>query len=489
MMNTEQQDDPLPTDNRPEPPGPAAGRQRRAGLTPPRWVWVVVAVTAALAVVSRWFDIAGQRAVANVVTLVCGFVAFVALALWFLLFSGHRFVYRLVALAVGFAALVGLSSVVRVDHVSGDLVPTFRLRWSAPRDQLLDTLAASAAGASADLATPTPEDYPQFLGKNRDLRYDLVTLERNWDKNPPRLLWRQPIGAGWSAFSAVNGYATTLEQRGEQELVTCYEARTGDLVWSHAIHGPPQHDLGWSRTPQHTDDPRGPSLHAGSDGNAALSRGREWGRCGGARIYCSATVLLPGQDELAVGWGRAASPLIVDNLVVVPAGGPKGGPYVSLAAFDKDTGKLVWEAGDRQVSFSSPVLATLAGRRQIVIVNENNVTGHDPGDGHVLWSCDWPGEVRRVPVSRSRPSWMPTASCCPKVMAAAHSCCNSPPARTTSFVSKSCGTMRACSKRSSPTSFSTAVTFTACPTAFWNASTSTRASAAGDGADTVTGRS
>jgi outer membrane protein assembly factor BamB len=99
----------------------------------------------------------------------------------------------------------------------------------------------------------------------------------------------------------------------------------------------------------------------------------------------------PGEDEKGVAWGRAGSPLIVDDLVVVPAGGPADGPKVSLAAFHKENGDLVWEGGSSQVSYSSPVLATLAGTRQIVSVNEATVTGHDPETGKELWAVSWPG--------------------------------------------------------------------------------------------------
>jgi outer membrane protein assembly factor BamB len=65
---------------------------------------------------------------------------------------------------------------------------------------------------------------------------------------------------------------------------------------------------------------------------------------------------------------------------------------VSLAAFQKDTGQLAWEAGDRQVGYSSPVLATLGGVRQVLIVNEDSVSAHDPKDGRILWSHEWPGK-------------------------------------------------------------------------------------------------
>ena len=61
-------------------------------------------------------------------------------------------------------------------------------------------------------------------------------ISRDWTATPPKQLWRQPVGIGWSAFSVVGGRAYTQEQRGPDELVTCYELASGRLLWSHADH-------------------------------------------------------------------------------------------------------------------------------------------------------------------------------------------------------------------------------------------------------------
>jgi outer membrane protein assembly factor BamB len=94
-----------------------------------------------------------------------------------------------------------------------------------------------------------------------------------------------------------------------------------------------------------------------------------------------------------VTWGRAGSPLRVDDLVVVPYGGraESSGNYASLIALDALDGSPRWTGGTTQISYASPVLATLAGVRQILSVNEDDVTGHDPRTGAVLWSHPWPG--------------------------------------------------------------------------------------------------
>ncbi len=102
-------------------------------------------------------------------------------------------------------------------------------------------------------------------------------------------------------------------------------------------------------------------------------------------------VASPEADMAAIAWGRAASPLVVDQMVVVPAGGPIGGPYVSLVAYALDTGQEIWRGGDSQVAYTSPSLLTIGGRRQIVIVNEASISGHDLETGKVLWRQEWPG--------------------------------------------------------------------------------------------------
>jgi outer membrane protein assembly factor BamB len=88
-------------------------------------------------------------------------------------------------------------------------------------------------------------------------------------------------------------------------------------------------------------------------------------------------------------FGKSTSPLICDDLVVV-SGGMADGP--TLFAFHLKDGSSAWRAGTDKASFSSPTLATLAGKRQIVSINASSASGHDPATGATLWNYPWPGQ-------------------------------------------------------------------------------------------------
>jgi outer membrane protein assembly factor BamB len=79
-------------------------------------------------------------------------------------------------------------------------------------------------------------------------------------------------------------------------------------------------------------------------------------------------------------------------LVVVPGGGPTGNNKTTLLAFDRESGELRWQGGNQMISYGSPILATIAGRRQILYVAESMIMGFDPKTGDVLWDHPRPGD-------------------------------------------------------------------------------------------------
>ncbi len=359
-------------------------------LVPPTRVWIVAGVAVLLIICVRLSEFSVDHALVNILTLVLSFVAFCSFAFWFLFGSGYHRAVRFVSLLALVSCIVLFFRLYEVEHVSGELIPVFRLRSSPPRDALLTKSIDSDAAATIDLSTTTERDFPEFLGPRRDGILAEPKLITDWEQHPPRQIWRQPIGAGWSGFVAVNGYAFTLEQRGDEELVTCYEIATGKLLWVHgelARHSTVLGGVGPRSTPTIHDG----LVHTLGATGILLCLDGSSGKVIWRDNLLERYKVPFDQDGLAIAWGRSNSPLIVDDLLVVPVGGPLAGPHVSLAAFQRRTGELVWEAGDRQVSFASPALETLLGIRQIVSVNQDNVTGHEPETGRQLWQIAWPG--------------------------------------------------------------------------------------------------
>jgi outer membrane protein assembly factor BamB len=334
---------------------------------------------------------ATEGALRVILTSAFAFIAIVLVLAWLLVFRSTTVRWRWIA---GVASLLGIAILLlRLEEPTGDMIPRVRFRFSKRPDQLLEKLPEKLAREQVDLTTTSTTDFPRFLGPDGDGRVTSgVQLQTDWVKYPPKLLWRKPIGAGWSAFAIVNGHAVTMEQRDQEELVTCYNLKTGDVEWSTAIIARHENALGG----------------IGPRSTPTIYKGRVYalGATGVLRCVDGATGKVIWSHDLlkehkttaeveantTVFWGRAASPLIVDEMVVVPVGGPDLQNCVSLAAYQPETGDLIWEGGESQVSYCSPQVVTLDGVRQIVIVNESTVAGHDIKTGKELWKFDWPGE-------------------------------------------------------------------------------------------------
>jgi outer membrane protein assembly factor BamB len=89
-----------------------------------------------------------------------------------------------------------------------------------------------------------------------------------------------------------------------------------------------------------------------------------------------------------ITWGTSASPLLVDDLVVVTGGRGSG---AVVFAYRKADGAPAWKAGSGDASYASPILATLAGRRVILSNNAVSLTAHDPATGRLLFEHPWGG--------------------------------------------------------------------------------------------------
>ncbi|MFQ5718608.1 MAG: PQQ-binding-like beta-propeller repeat protein [Acidobacteriota bacterium] len=355
---------------------------------PPLWVRLLLATPLAVILWLQTGDRMGDSGLTTVMTAFVFLIFLLIATVWFVFFSGFSRKFRLLSVVGGVVVIAMVATLFRYDGVTGSMRPVLRFRFGADPD--LTTPLPSLVAGPIDLATTTPFDFPGFLGPRRDGAVENVELARSWGRGEPRAIWRHPIGAGWSGFAVVNGHAVTMEQRGASEVVSAYNVNTGDLEWSHAHPGRFDHPLG-GLGPRST-----PFIHEGLVYALGASG---WLVCldgaTGALVWEKDLLevfgITPEQEFASIQYGRSNSPLVRGDLLIIPAGGNVGGHLASLVAFDARTGESVWEGGHTQISFSSPSMARLAGREQILIVNESTLGGFDPASGQLLWEHPWPG--------------------------------------------------------------------------------------------------
>lgn len=291
---------------------------------------------------------------------------------------------RRTAAFVAILGCVGLFSALRMDSVAGDLSPNMSWRWSPASEATWEGAVVNPAKTASLPTNVESNDWPAFRGPNRDSHAPGITFATDWDTNPPKEIWRHPIGLGFSSFAVVGDYIFTQEQRNDSELVVCYDANTGDEVWINQVD---------ARFNDATGD--GPRATPTFINGKLLTQGA----LGSLQCLDAATGEILWSSDLKKDtgasvpvWGFASSPLIVDDLAIVFAAGPgdKG-----VAAYNINNGELAWCGGAGTHGYSSAHLANFAGTDQVVIISDIGVQSFVPGNGDMLWEYLW--QIRMNP--------------------------------------------------------------------------------------------
>lgn len=345
---------------------------------------------------------------ANLGTGVCGGIALLGLSVWWFRFFSTWGWFRLAPL--GFVLGGALLTIIFLEPigVTGELLPQFRLRFAAPPSLPTSSSAPDSNSHLRWQLTLPSEAFPGFLGPQRNGTISPRAFPLDWQAQPPRMVWKHPLGAGLAGISAGLAIGTgeegegtstrwllyTLEQRDQEEWVSCYDAADGKLVWHHSYPSYHTHILG-DTGPRSTPsiDSSGRVYAQGATGIVSCLDGLT----GELRWQVDLKTLAgitQTTSERYVLWGRAASPLLIEDLVVLPLGGDSASEQGSktLVALEADSGKIRWTSGKHQISYASPVVGTLGGVRQIVSVDEDFASGTAIEDGRVLWTHPWPGK-------------------------------------------------------------------------------------------------
>ena len=215
-------------------------------------------------------------------------------------------------------------------------------------------------------------DWPQILGPQRNGRAEREALLESWPSGGPREIWHREVGHGYAGIAAAGNICILFHRVGDEAVVEQLDAATGERHWKRSF---PTHyvsdiapDDGPRAVPIIDNDQ---IIVFGADGDLhalSLDTGDvRWTR----ELYKEC-------DAPSGYFGAGSSPIVEGELIVLNVGGKSGN---GLVALDRKSGKTAWHKTDELASYSSPVAATIDGKRQIVFVTRLNVVSVDPLTG------------------------------------------------------------------------------------------------------------
>ncbi|MEO7319795.1 MAG: PQQ-binding-like beta-propeller repeat protein [Chthoniobacteraceae bacterium] len=248
--------------------------------------------------------------------------------------------------------------------------------FTARRNPL--TIAALAAFGFCVLQDHACADWLHYRGPTMNG----ISTEKGWSAEfpatGPKQLWKVDLGIGTASVTVSGDRLYSMGNQNGNDVIQCLDTKTGAKVWKH------QYPLDL--------DPN--MFEGGPRSTPTIDGGRVYTVSHQGDLWCldAATGKKIWYKHYQQGfggrrpqWGYAGSPTIDGNVVLLDVGG-KGSSTVAL---DKATGAVVWKAGDDEAGYASPVVASIGGKKTIVIFKASHLVGLDAKGGKELWRTEW----------------------------------------------------------------------------------------------------
>lgn len=262
------------------------------------------------------------------------------------------------------------------------------------RNLILTCVVATTLGGSLNFPGHLhADDWPQWMGPNRDNIWRETGIIRKFPEGGPPVLWRTEIAGGYAGPAVAGGrvfitdYVTSENvkvdnfDRNEfsgEERVHCLDEATGKILWTHRY--PVLYTISY---------PAGPRCTPNVDGDLVYTLGAEGHlfcfRIADGRIIWSRDLKADYKTKAAL-WGYAAHPLIDGDRLLCLAGG--SGSHI--VALDKRTGAEIWKSTTSpEQGYSPPTILEYAGVRQLILYRPDAVSSVNPETGVEYWSVPY----------------------------------------------------------------------------------------------------
>ena len=227
------------------------------------------------------------------------------------------------------------------------------------------TLLIGASGVSA-------QDWPQWRGPNRDAKVTGFKAPAAWPKELKKE-WKVMVGDGVGSPALVGDKVYTFYRQGGDEVVLCLNAADGKEVWKdkYAARAVTGVAAGFKNSEPFT----------GVRSSIAVGEGKvcTFGVAGVVSCLDAANgkVVWRHDTKSQPKFFTSTSPVIVDGLCIVHAG--------ELTAYDLATGESKWKWSDDGPGYGSPIVMTIDGKKQVVILTDKNLVGVTVADGKLAW--------------------------------------------------------------------------------------------------------
>ena len=222
-------------------------------------------------------------------------------------------------------------------------------------------------------------DWNQWRGPNRDGIFPAFKAPATWTANSLTKAWTVAVGEGHSSPVVAGDRVYVFARENDQEVLRCLALSDGKVVWQEG------HAVPYEMNPAARGHGKGPKATPAVAGGRVFTLGIN-GHVSAHDARSGAVLwrkhFTSDFKSTSPVFGASASPIVDGNTVIVHVGGDDSG---ALTAFDAATGKVNWKWDGDGPAYTSPVIATIGGVRQLITQSQKHCVAVAPADGKLLW--------------------------------------------------------------------------------------------------------